>query len=394
MERLRVGVIYGGRSSEHEVSLASAAAIFRHIDRDRCEPIPLFIDKSGRWTVADRPPEIESAGEVIDDARRASSLPADRRTEVHLVAHPTPSPLLTIDRDPGPRASAASRAVGRASVAELALDVVFPIVHGPFGEDGTLQGLLELANVPYVGAGVLASAVAMDKTVAKVLFTAHGLPVVPGRVVGGVEWENDPGGVLERLEAGLGYPVFVKPANLGSSVGVSRATDAGTLRSALDKAWTFDDKLLVESAVPAAREIEVSVLGNEAPEASVPGEVIPPPGGFYDYDAKYLDDRSRIVVPAPLSAERTARVRALALDAYRALDCAGMARVDFLLDESGDRLYVNEANTLPGFTAISQYAKLWEASGLSYPALIDRLIDLAIARHRRRRRLRSSLTDG
>ena len=376
------------------MSLASAAAIFRHIDRDRYEPVPLFIDKSGRWTVAGRPPEIESAGEVIDDARGASSPPAQVHAEVHLVARPARNSLLSIDRDPDLQAPAAARAARRASVAELTLDVVFPIVHGPFGEDGTLQGLLELANVPYVGAGVLASAVAMDKAVAKVVFKAHGLPVVPGRVVRGVEWETDPDTVLEQLEDGLGYPVFVKPANLGSSVGVSRATDVETLRAALDKAWTFDDKLLVETAVPAAREIEVSVLGNEAPEASVPGEVIPPPGGFYDYDAKYLDDRSRIVIPAPLSAERTAQVRGLALDAYRALDCAGMARVDFLLDESGDRLYVNEANTLPGFTAISQYAKLWEASGLSYPALIDRLIDLAIARHRRRRRLRSSLTDG
>lgn len=393
MGRLRVGVIYGGRSSEHEVSLASAAAIFRHIDRDRYEPIPLFIDKSGRWTVADRPPAIESAGEVID-ARGASSLPAQPHAEVHLVARPARNSLLSIDRNPDPQAPAAARAARRASVAELTLDVVFPIVHGPCGEDGTLQGLLELANVPYVGAGVLASAVAMDKAVAKVVFEAHGLPVVPGHVVSGIEWETDPDTVLQQLETGLGYPVFVKPANLGSSVGVSRAIDVETLRAALDKAWTFDDKLLVETAVPAAREIEVSVLGNEAPEASVPGEVIPPPGGFYDYDAKYLDDRSRIVIPAPLSAERTAQVRALALDAYRALDCAGMARVDFLLDESGDRLYVNEANTLPGFTAISQYAKLWEASGLSYPALIDRLIDLAVARHRRRRRLRSSLTDG
>ncbi len=375
------------------MSLASAAAIFRHIDRDRYEPVPLFIDKSGRWTVAGRPPEIESAGEVIDDARGASSRPARPHTEVHLVAHPAPNSLLSIDRDPAPRGPAAARAARRASVAELTLDVVFPIVHGPFGEDGTLQGLLELANVPYVGAGVLASAVAMDKAVAKVVFKAHGLPVVPGHVVGGVEWETDPDTVLARLETGLGYPLFVKPANLGSSVGVSRATDVATLRAALDKAWTFDDKLLVETAVPAAREIEVSILGNEAPEASVPGEVIPPPGGFYDYDAKYLDDRARIVIPAPLSAERTAQVRTLALDAYRALDCAGMARVDFLLDESGDRLFVNEANTLPGFTAISQYAKLWEASGLSYPALIDRLIDLAIARHRRRQRLRSSLTE-
>ncbi|MCY4121655.1 MAG: D-alanine--D-alanine ligase, partial [Acidobacteria bacterium] len=386
MGRLRVGVVYGGRSSEHEVSLASAAAIFGQIDRDRYDPIPLFIDKSGRWHVADSPPSTESAGAVIARSREAGTLSA-AGTEAHLVAHPALNPLLTIARD-APRAVEAPDA-DRATVAELALDVVFPIVHGPFGEDGTLQGLLELANVPYVGAGVLGSAVAMDKAVAKVLLRAHGLPVVPGCVVGGVEWETDPDGVIERIEATFDYPLFVKPANLGSSVGVSRAADAEGLRSALAVAWTFDDKLVVEVAVPAAREIECSVLGNEAPEASVPGEVIPS-GDFYDYEAKYLDDRSEIVIPAPLSTARTAQVRGLAIDAYRALDCAGMARVDFLLDEASDRLYVNEANTLPGFTAISQYAKLWAASGLPYPALIDRLIGYALARHRRRQRLRSS----
>lgn len=370
------------------MSLASAAAIFGQIDRDRYDPIPLFIDKSGRWHVADSPPSTESAGAVIARSREVGTLPA-AGTEAHLVAHPAQNPLLTIARDRPPAVEA--RDADRAIVAELALDVVFPIVHGPFGEDGTLQGLLELANVPYVGAGVLGSAVAMDKAVAKVLLRAHGLPVVPGCVVGGVEWETNPDGVIERIEAAFDYPLFVKPANLGSSVGVSRAADAEGLRSALAMAWTFDDKLVVEAAVPAAREIECSVLGNEAPEASVPGEVIPS-GEFYDYEAKYLDDRSEIVIPAPLSTARTAQVRRLAIDVYRALDCAGMARVDFLLDDASDRLYVNEANTLPGFTAISQYAKLWAASGLSYPALIDRLIGYALARHRRRQRLRSSLT--
>jgi len=386
--RLRVGVIYGGRSSEHEVSLASAAAIFSHIDRDRYEPVPLFIDKSGRWSIAARPPSAESAAVVIAGARAARALPADTGAEAHLVAHPARNPLLTIARDA--TGAAQGRDMDRATVAELALDVVFPIVHGPYGEDGTLQGLLELANVPYVGAGVLASAVAMDKAVAKVLLQAHGLPVVAGRIVGGLEWETDPDGVIEGIEAAFDYPLFVKPANLGSSVGVSRAVDTGSLRSALALAWTFDDKLVVEVAVAGAREIECSVLGNEAPEASVPGEVIPS-GEFYDYESKYLDDRSEIVIPARLPAARTEQVRALAIDAYRALDCNGMARVDFLLDEAGDRLYVNEANTLPGFTAISQYAKLWAASGLPYPALIDRLIELALARHRRRQRLRTSL---
>ncbi len=391
MGRLRVGVIYGGRSSEHEVSLASAAAIFSQLDRDRYEPVPLFIDRSGRWRVADHPPSTDSAAAVIARSRETTALPAAAGIEAHLAAHPAQKPLFTIARR-APQAIEAQDAE-HAIVAALALDVVFPIVHGPFGEDGTLQGLLELANLPYVGAGVLGSAVAMDKAVAKVLLGAHGLPVVPGCVIGGIEWETDPDGVIERVEADFDYPLFVKPANLGSSVGVSRAADADSLRKALALAWTFDDKLIVEIAVPAAREIECSVLGNDAPEASVPGEIIPS-GEFYDYEAKYLDDRSEIVIPAPLSPARTEEVRALAIDAYRALDGAGMARVDFLLDEAGDRLYVNEANTLPGFTTISQYAKLWAASGLPYPALLDRLIGLAIERHRRRQRLRSSPTAG
>lgn len=389
MKRLRVGVIYGGRSSEHEVSLASAAAICSQLDPARYEPVPLFIDRSGRWRVADRIPTTQSAGAVIEQARRANGLPAPAQGEVeaHLVAHPAEHPILTIGRAGDGKEAVAAPAGTR--VSGLALDVVFPIVHGPCGEDGTLQGLLELAGIPYVGAGVLASAVAMDKAVAKVLFAAHGLPTVPGRVVTGVEWEGDPDGVVDRIEAAFDYPLFVKPANLGSSVGVSKVSDRPALHSGLAHAWTFDDKLLVEVAVPDAREIECSVLGNDAPEASVPGEVVPA-GEFYDYESKYLDDRSELLIPAPLSAERTAQVRALAVDAYRALDCTGMARVDFLLDEAADRLYVNEANTLPGFTTISQYAKLWEASGLPYPALLDRLIELALARHRRRLRLRSS----
>jgi D-alanine-D-alanine ligase len=298
---------------------------------------------------------------------------------------------MVIVRGASPPASASDG--GHTLAVGLTLDAIFPIVHGPYGEDGTLQGVLELADIPYVGAGVVGSATGMDKAVMKALFAAAGLPIVKHETVLRRVWRNGRGKILVDLTTRLRYPLFVKPANLGSSVGVSRVKDGDSLRTALDLAWTFDDKLVVEVAVPAAREIECSVLGNEAPEASVPGEVIPS-GEFYDYEAKYLDDRSEIVIPARLSPASTAQIRMLAIDAYRALDCAGMARVDFLFDESGDRLYVNEANTLPGFTAISQYAKLWAASGLPYPALIDRLIDLAIARHRRRQRLRSSLTAG
>ena len=391
MGRLRVGVIYGGRSSEHEVSLASAASIFGQLDRARYEPVPLFIDKSGRWCIPDRLPTTESAGAVIQQARDApaalvgaENVP-NTAAEAHLVPHPAGDTVVTIARD----TSVMGQSVDRAVVRGLSLDVVFPIVHGPYGEDGTLQGLLELANVPYVGAGVLASALAMDKVMAKVHFAAAGLPLVEHAVVAGAEWEHDPDGVIARLERRLGYPVFVKPANLGSSIGVSKARDADTLRSALATAWSFDDKLLIETAVPHPREIECSVLGNDTPEASVLGEVIPN-GEFYDYDAKYVDDRSQLVIPAELTAERTAEVQAMAVTAYQSLDCTGMARVDFLLDRSTGQLYVNEVNTLPGFTTISQYAKLWEASGLPYPALLDRLIDLALARHRRRQRIQTS----
>ena len=380
MKRLRVGVIYGGRSSEHEVSLASAAAIFSQLDPERYEPIPLLIDKAGRWSIAERIPTTLSAGDVIAQARLAGDGRTDRVIEAHLVAHPTTEAVVTIERDP---------ATAAAKVAGLELDVVFPIVHGPYGEDGTLQGLLELANLPYVGAGVLSSAVAMDKAVAKVLFAERELPIVVHEVVTGLEWEADPDDVIARLEARLDYPLFVKPANLGSSVGISKATNADELRQALALAWNFDDKLVVEVAVPNPREIECSVLGNETPEASVPGEVIPS-GEFYDYEAKYVDDRSKLIIPAQLSPDQVTRVRALAISAYRALECSGMARVDFLLDGVSERLYVNELNTLPGFTTISQYAKLWEASGLQYPALLDRLIELAIARHRRKQRLRTS----
>jgi D-alanine-D-alanine ligase len=384
-------VIYGGRSGEHEVSLASAAAIFANLDRARYDPVPIRISRDGRWSVADHPPAVESAAQTIEQARTARPHAVPDGREVHPIAHPGDETLMVVGRGAGPPAPGND---GEQTLAgTLNLDAVFPIVHGPYGEDGTLQGLLELADIPYVGAGVVGSATGMDKAVMKALFAAAGLPIVKHETVLRRVWRNGRGKILVDLTTRLRYPLFVKPANLGSSVGVSRVKDGDSLRTALDLAWTFDDKLVVEVAVPAAREIECSVLGNEAPEASVPGEVIPS-GEFYDYEAKYLDDRSEIVIPARLSPASTAQIRMLAIDAYRALDCAGMARVDFLFDESGDRLYVNEANTLPGFTAISQYAKLWAASGLPYPALIDRLIDLAIARHRRRQRLRSSLTAG
>ena len=357
MQRLRVGVIYGGRSSEHEVSIASAASIFSQLDPARYDGVAIYIDRAGRWTVPAAPPANPSAGRVIREARSGHGTPADGGGDDY----------------------------EGSILARLSLDVAFPIVHGPGGEDGTLQGLLEIAGLPYVGAGVLGSAVAMDKSVSKVLLAAHGLPVVPYQVVRGIDWEADPGEVLSRIARGLDYPLFVKPANLGSSIGISKVPDAPALRAALADAYRYDDTLVVETAVPSPREIECSVMGNDAPEASMPGEVIPA-GEFYDYEAKYLDDRSQVIAPAQLSETRVAEIRAMAVEAYRALRLAGMARVDFLFNEAAGRLYVNEANTLPGFTTISQYPKMWEASGLAYPALLDRLIDLALDRHARRRR--------
>jgi D-alanine-D-alanine ligase len=272
----------------------------------------------------------------------------------------------------------------------MKLDVVFPVLHGPYGEDGTVQGLLELANVPYVGAGVLASAVGMDKAAMKLVFAARGLPICDYEVVLKRDWQRDERAVMQAVTARLGFPVFVKPANLGSSVGISKAKHATELRDAINLAAQFDRKIVIEAAVPKAREIEVAVLGNDDPEASVPGEIIPS-GEFYDYQAKYVSDDSRSVIPAPIDAALAASVRAMAIAAFKAIDGAGMARVDFLLDGDSHTLYLNEVNTIPGFTTISMYAKMWEASGLAYAQLLDRLIALAIERHGEKQQLRTSM---
>jgi D-alanine-D-alanine ligase len=272
------------------------------------------------------------------------------------------------------------------------LDVVFPVLHGPYGEDGTVQGLLELAGIPYVGAGVAGSALGMDKVVFKDVMRAHGLPIVDYVAIKRKQWDADPAGVMTRIEQQLGYPVFTKSANLGSSVGVSKCEDRSGLEAGLVEAARYDRKLVVETAVPAAREIEVSVLGNDEPIASVPGEIIPS-REFYSYEAKYIDSgdaASKLLIPAPVTQETTARVRELARRAYLAIDCSGMARADFLLSGETGELYVNELNTIPGFTAISMYPKLWEATGISYPELIDRLVELAVERHRDKERSETS----
>ncbi len=375
MKKLRVGVIYGGRSGEHEVSLASAAAVFQNLDPERYEPIAIRIEKDGRWALPRRPPSMMKAADVIQAKPEIS----DQAREAHLVAHPGGDTLLTVDRRDD-----------SVVVSGLGLDVVFPVLHGPYGEDGTVQGLLELANVPYVGAGVLASAVGMDKATMKLVFAAKGLPICDYDVVLKREWRHDERGVMQRLVSHLGFPMFVKPANLGSSVGISKAKHAAELRAAVTLAAEFDRKIVVEAAVGGAREIECAVLGNDEPQASVPGEIIPS-REFYDYQAKYLDEASRTVIPAALGKKQTAEVRRIAIAAFKAVDCAGMARVDFLLGADGGMLYLNELNTIPGFTTISMYSKMWEASGLPYPKLLDRLIELALERHAEKQQLRTSM---
>ena len=386
MKRVRVGIVYGGRSSEHEVSLASAAAVIAHLDPERYDRIPIHIGRDGRWSLAGEPRGSLTAAEAIASARssRGAGGGAASGQEVHFLPRPGAAQLLTVRPDAGAGG-------GRAEFGMQALNVVFPLVHGPYGEDGTLQGLLELAGVPYVGAGVLGSAAGMDKVVAKTLFAARGLPITRHAVVRAAQWDAGEAAVLDYLERRLQGPLFVKPANLGSSIGVSQAASRAELARAIHHARRFDRKILVEEAVPEARELECGVIGNDAPEASLPGEIVPA-GDFYDYESKYIDARSTGVVPAALAPAQASEVRTLAIEAYRAIEAAGMARVDFLLSRSTGRLYVSEVNTIPGFTTISMFAKLWEATGLDYPRLLDRLIELAFERHRERSDLRTSLT--
>jgi D-alanine-D-alanine ligase len=359
MKKITVGLLFGGKSGEHEVSLRSAASILSAIDRAKYDVIPIGITKEGRWR-AD--PEFQEGGfrEILQQGAPVL-MPAESATSGRLIQ---------LD-------AAGSRGGRQASV-----DVVFPVLHGPFGEDGTIQGLLELANVPYVGAGVLGSAVAMDKDVMKRLFQQAGLPTAPFLAFRWEHWRNRARELEQEAAVKLGYPCFVKPANLGSSIGISKAEGAEELYEALALAGEFDEKVIVEKALDA-REIECSVLGNTDPQASLPGEIIPRTG-FYDYQAKYLDDSAELVVPAPLRPDQVEKIQELALRSFLVLECQGMARVDFFLERTTEDIYVNEINTIPGFTSISMYPKLWQASGLPYSELIDRLIQLALERHRRR----------
>jgi D-alanine-D-alanine ligase len=296
--------------------------------------------------------------------------------------------MLAINRGDG---KAVDTPRGAVTITGLSLDVLFPVLHGPYGEDGTVQGLIELAGMPYVGAGVLASAAGMDKAIAKVLFASRGLRVGPYEVVLRREWIEHPKAVAARLLDSLGLPIFVKPANLGSSVGISKVKDPSALGGAMDLAAEFDRKVVVEAAIPDAREIECAVLGNDAPEASTPGEIVPS-REFYDYEAKYLDEGSKSIIPAELEAAQAETIRRQAIEAFRAIDCSGMARVDFLLSRTDGAIYINEINTITGFTTISMYSKMWEASGLPYSALLDRLIALALERHAEKQQLRTTIT--
>jgi len=381
--RLRVAVIFGGRSGEHEVSLMSAASVMAAMDPERYEVVPVAITREGAWLL----PE-DAAGFLKE------GIDPSRGWRVGLLADPQVRGLIPLPpgaggtEAPAPAGTPAGTQPSAPAVLRE-IDVVFPVLHGTYGEDGTIQGLLELANVPYVGPGVLSSAVSMDKVVMKDLFTRHGLPVTPYRGYRVHRWRREPEAVLDEIEEAFGWPVFVKPANLGSSVGVHKCRDRAALKAGLDDAFRYDRKVIVEKAVPEAREIEVSVLGNEDPQASVPGEVVPS-REFYDYRAKYLDDASQLLIPAPLTGEQAEEIRRLALAAYRAVDAEGMARVDFLLSRTTGQVFVNEVNTIPGFTPISMYPKLWEASGLPYAELIDRLIQLAIQRWQEKQALVTS----
>lgn len=391
----RVGVLFGGRSSEHEVSLASARNVMDALREAGHEVVPIGITTEGRWLV--QPDALErltgGAGQLENaDAGEVTEGGGSRRVFTRPTGEPgqleTGGAGRTGDADAGQLelGGERSRRVFTRPTGEMGwgllpeIDVVFPVLHGPYGEDGTVQGLLEMANLPYVGSGVLASACGMDKIVARRLFAQAGLPQVQYTTLSRRGWREDRKGCLLAVEGTLGYPVFVKPANLGSSVGISKARDREQLAAALDLAAQYDRRLLIEAAVPQARELEVSVLGNDQPVASVPGEIVPG-NEFYDYDAKYVDDNSELLIPAPLEADVVRVLQKLAVRSFVTLDCAGLARVDFLMDGTSGEILVNEVNTMPGFTRISMYPKLWEASGMGYPELVDRLVRLALERH-------------
>jgi D-alanine-D-alanine ligase len=389
MKKLRVGVLFGGRSGEHEVSLLSAASVLKAINQDKYEIVPIGISKEGRWLTpadAERLLRGEAAYKEAESGRhlRAGDPEATASAAVlargeGVIVPPTPQSHGLV-----PFESAATPGDRTINV-----DVIFPVLHGTFGEDGTIQGLLELADIPYVGAGVLGSAAGMDKDVMKKLFVAAKLPIVKHVTVLRAQWEQDPKKVRKQIEDKLKYPVFVKPANLGSSVGISKVRERNELAAAMDEAARYDRKIVIEEGVGGkkhrARELECAVLGNDQPRASVVGEIVPG-ADFYSYNAKYVDEGSQPLIPAPISRKSSKQVQEMAVRAFQAVDCCGLARVDFLMDPKNEKVYLNEINTMPGFTSISMYPKMWEASGLPYPDLIDELIQLGLARYEEKKK--------
>lgn len=351
-KRIRVGVLFGGRSAEHEVSLQSARGVMAAINRERFEVVPIGVTKAGEWLTLQNPLLTTDKPVQNQDGSPVAMLPTPKQDLLPLAGDAAPAQL----------------------------DVILPLIHGTHGEDGTVQGLFELADIPYVGSGVLGSAVSMDKAVMKALLEQHGLNVSPYRVITRRRWQTEPDKVQHDCETALSYPMFVKPANLGSSVGISKVHQAGEFADAMNEAAQFDRKLIVEASVEDAREVEVAVLGNDEPVASVAGEIIPC-NEFYDYNAKYLDGDSQLIIPAELPKAVVERLQHCAIAVFQALECSGLARIDFLVRRQDQQIFVLEANTLPGFTPISMYPKLWEASGLSYSQLIERLIELALERH-------------
>ena len=392
MKKIRVGILFGGRSGEHEISLLSAASVFNAIDKNKYEVVPIGITKEGRWvTAADAERLLQ--GEFEDHKHlRAGDPEATPGAAVlakgEAVVVP-PEPQKHGSLTPFETDASAHALTRRATDRAIDVDVIFPVLHGTFGEDGTIQGLLELADLPYVGAGVLGSAAGMDKDIMKALFRAAALPIVKHVTLLRSEWETKAKKVEKFVESKLKYPVFVKPANLGSSVGISKAHDRKELGPAIEEAAKFDRKIVIEQGVGGrkqkAREIECSVLGNDNAKASLPGEIVPSTE-FYDYNAKYLDEGSQLIIPAKLSKGETKEVQRLAIAAFKAVDCSGLARVDFLMEPKSRKIYLNEINTMPGFTAISMYPKLWAASGVSYSDLIERLIQLGLDRHEEKKK--------
>jgi D-alanine-D-alanine ligase len=386
MKKLRVGILFGGRSGEHEVSLLSAASVVNAIDKTKYEVVPVGITKDGRWVTAGDAERLLT-GEAQEEGKHLRA--GDPETTPGAAVLATGESVV-VPPEPAHRGGASlapfqtDAVLRRASDRAINVDVIFPVLHGTFGEDGTIQGLLELADIPYVGAGVLGSAAGMDKDVMKALFIAAGLPIVKHVTILRGDWDENPKKTEKLVESKVKYPMFVKPANLGSSVGISKAHNRRELGPAIYEAAKFDRKVVIEQGVGGAkqkaREIECSVLGNDKPAASVPGEIVPGKE-FYDYTAKYLDEGSELIIPAKLTKAETKKVQELAIKSFRAVDCSGLARVDFLMDPKTRKLYVNEINTMPGFTAISMYPKLWAASGLGYADLIDRLIQLGLERH-------------